>query len=92
MIELTKDFFLRELSKLCPTVENWHPCEPLLQTRAGKRYYVGLAVFVFLDGRQVLRTIYVGQPNETYNDVFTKTLKLTSQQEPISIEYALSLW
>ena len=81
---VTKDWVSQEpLANIeALTANRWHPCQPLLLTYRGTRYYLGSAVFLREDGTSIIRTIYKGLPYETYNDVLAKVIENLPQDPP----------
>ncbi len=64
---------LGSLATMRVTAEHYHPNEPLSQTYGGVGYWLGSATYIFIDGRQVLRSVLHGNPSETYNQVLLRT-------------------
>ena len=66
-------FCCRFRANLPVTVENWHPNMPLLQTVGGRRFWLGSATFIFIDGRQVILNLCEGN---TYGEVLKETMEI----------------
>lgn len=61
------------LAEMRVSVEIWYPNRPLEQLCGGARYYLGSATYIFIDGRQVLRSVLHGTPSETFDQVLLRT-------------------
>jgi hypothetical protein len=82
----TRLFKLGFLSRLNVTAEHWHPNEPLVQIWSGRRHYLASAIYVFVDGRQVLRNLFCAPGSETPNAVLLRTCEEVRKLAPLKID------
>jgi hypothetical protein len=69
-----------------PTGEHWSPCIPQLRDIDGRPFYVGAAVFCFLDGRSVIRATFVVPAFANKEDLLLRSCREASALPRIGIE------